>query len=67
MSTNQPLTEKAREKRKNAESELKEIFTKEILDAMRLADQFSSVEPEPYILPLDALAGFPATNQFQKE
>lgn len=41
----------------NAEKN-KGLFDENVLDAMKLADQFKDVTPEEYILPLDAMAGF---------
>jgi hypothetical protein len=35
------------------------LFSPEALDALRLSDIFESVRPQEYILPLDAMAGFP--------
>ena len=35
-----------------------QLFSHEVLNAMRLADEYSCIEPVPYVLPLDALAGF---------
>jgi hypothetical protein len=35
------------------------LFTPEALDALRLSDLFESVRPQEYVLPLDAMAGFP--------
>lgn len=39
-----------------------EMFSDEVREAMAMADKFSTIEPEPYILPLDALAGFPTAS-----
>lgn len=36
----------------------KRLFDDNVLDAMKMADQFAEVKPEEYILPLDAMAGF---------
>ena len=33
-------------------------LSKEALEALELSERYSFIEPEPYILPLDALAGF---------
>ncbi len=33
-------------------------LSKEALDAIALADKFPSVQPDVYVLPLDAMAGF---------
>lgn len=35
------------------------LFSPEALAALRLCDVFDSVRPQEYILPLDAMAGFP--------
>jgi hypothetical protein len=35
------------------------LFSPEALDALRLSDIFESVRPQEYVLPLDAMAGFP--------
>lgn len=35
-----------------------EMLSKEALEALALSDRYSFIEPEPYILPLDALTGY---------
>jgi hypothetical protein len=44
--------------RLDQEGSSRQILSEEILEAIRLADMFPDVKPEPYILPLDALAGY---------
>lgn len=39
--------------------ENKDLFSPEALAALRLCELFDSVRPQEYVLPLDALAGFP--------
>jgi hypothetical protein len=36
------------------------LFSPAVVDAMKLADMFESIKPQEYILPLDAMVGFPA-------
>ena len=36
-----------------------QVLSPEAAHAMKLAEQFSEIQPEPYVLPLDAMAGFP--------
>jgi hypothetical protein len=52
------ITERVAERM--AEQAPPRVFTPEVVEAMRLADLYESVKPEEYILPIDALAGFPA-------
>lgn len=37
-----------------------------IKEAIRLSDKYADITPEPYILPLDAMAGFPVRPQVKK-
>ncbi|QOZ09237.1 hypothetical protein [Bradyrhizobium sp. CCBAU 51765] len=39
------------------------LFSPEALAALRLCDVFDSVRPQEYVLPLDAMAGFPSHTQ----
>lgn len=55
------LTDEVRQ-RVNDRSEDELIFSPAVLEAMRLADAFAQVTPQEYVLPLDALAGFPMAN-----
>lgn len=42
------------------EREQKEaLFNPAVLEAMKLADLYEAVKPQDYILPLDAMVGFP--------
>jgi hypothetical protein len=54
------LTEKVRDRITAIDSNHhNSIFEPAVIDAMRLADMFASVEPQEYILPLDEMFGFP--------
>ncbi len=46
---------------KDQDSDL-DIFSEEVKKAMELADKYASIEPEPYILPLDALSVMPTAS-----
>lgn len=63
------MSEKLTEKVKKVQGDLNKekvrravTLSKEVLDALALADQFSSIQPEVYVLPLDAMGGFCVAN-----
>ncbi|MER8626250.1 hypothetical protein [Mesorhizobium sp. M1143] len=63
------MSEKLTEKVKKVQGDLNKekvrravTLRKEVLDALALADQFSSIQPEVYVLPLDAMGGFCVAN-----
>jgi hypothetical protein len=58
------LSERVRELITNSETVQKNIFfDSAVIEAMRLADLFESIKPQEYILPLDAMAGFPVISR----
>ena len=54
------LAERVKERTGDSHSPalITEILSKEALHALKLSERYSFIEPEPYILPLDTLAGF---------
>jgi len=60
------MSEKLTDRVRKTQGDLKKKGTKKenlplskaALDAMVLADHFSSIQPDVYVLPLDAMAGF---------
>ncbi len=62
---NSTLSEKVQARIIGSEYEQKNIlFGPAVIDAMRLADLFESVKPQEYILPLDAMVGFPVVAKY---
>jgi hypothetical protein len=43
-----------------------QLFSHEVLNAMKLADMYADIQPLPYVLPLDALAGFTSARDRSK-
>ena len=46
---------------KSSSSDQGGLFSPEVEEAMRLADMYAAIKPQEYILPLDAMAGFPVS------
>ncbi len=68
MNKKKKLDVKVRERLKRVNRQSKEgtMFSPEVLEAIKLADLFEDIKPEPYILPLDRLAGFTDENNTDK-
>ena len=60
MRVKSSLAEKVKERagETHSSASLTEALSKEALEALELSERYGFIEPEPYILPLDALAGF---------
>ena len=59
------LVERVRERVSETQSSTSkaEALSKEALEALELSERYGFIEPEPYILPLDALAGFASRSE----
>jgi hypothetical protein len=57
MSSKEKLAERVRNKIQSVKTS-GTAFSPEMMDALRLAEQFEGITPQDYLLPIDEMAGF---------
>ncbi len=58
MSEKRRLTELARKRMNEEKIRAEAMFSESVQEALRLAEQFDSIKPQVFLMPLDELAGF---------
>jgi hypothetical protein len=56
----QTLSDRVRDRLTSPEQDAS-LSAPELVEAMRLSDLYEAVQPQVYVLPLDAMAGFPTS------
>lgn len=55
---NESLAVEAKIKQNQIDSNIDAIFDANVVAALALADEFGSIQPQEYVIPLEAIAGF---------